>query len=365
MATTYMESGTAATQDLSFFSASAGTTPSSSATSLVPGMPRSVKLLTNGAANTTVDRSLCLQDSGSRIVFPYMFDTLPAGANIILQARTAGGLNIIQIQIGTTGKLNISNTGTGTGTQIGTTILKVNQPYFIGVSYVVTSTTVHTVNVFLNGKLEVQEVNQGTLTNTVSSTLRFQQNLAAGAATSGYIGGFYVDNSSNLLYPGNIIVTAKRPVSAGAANNWTTQIGSGGSGYGTGHAPQVNEQPLSTTNGWSIASSSLIVEEYTIEGASVGDKDVSNPRFQLIDYMGWVYFKSGTADTRNIILAGAATNITTTTSFALYTKIGASTTYPSTNTAIGMNNNSLVALASLAECGILLAYKLPRRVSIS
>jgi hypothetical protein len=206
---------------------------------------------------------------------------------------------------------------------------------------------------------------QGTLTSATSTTTRFFSATNFGTGNNVYFGDFYIDDGTTLDDPGNIIITNKRPNAAGALNDFTTQIGSGGSGYGTGHSPQVNEQPLSTTNGWSIASASAKTEEYTIEGAATGDIDVSNPRYKLVDYMGWIYAKTGTADTRNIIVNGVSSNISVTTGYAIYTKVAGSTSYPSGNTAIGMNNNSLVALDSLAECGILLAYKLPRRVSVT
>ncbi len=72
-------------------------------------------------------------------------------------------------------------------------------------------------------------------------------------STSGvaYFDDIYVDNGSDLSDPGNVHVTAKRPGSNGLSNGFATQIGSGGSGFGSGHAPQVNERPLSNTNGWS------------------------------------------------------------------------------------------------------------------
>ncbi len=361
MATTFMESGTSATQGTEFWTV-VGTATSDTVHYPFSG-PRSIKLFTSSPAVTaTAARAAVLADAGRRISFRFRFDTLPAGTAPILRiSQSSIGTVVFALNLLTTGALNV--VPTGIAATAGTTILKTNTWYRIGVAYTVTNSTTYTINVFIDGKLEITKSGGGTMSNVTSAALVLIANSALGVNVSEWYQDIYVDDSTALTDPGNIIVTNKRPVSAGAANNWTTQIGSGGSGYGTGHSPQVNEQPLSTTNGWSIASSSLIVEDYTIEGASVGDVDVSNPRYQLVDFMGWVYFKSGTADTRNIIVAGAASNITTTTAFALYLKIAGSTTYPSTNAAIGMNNNSLVALASLAECGILLAYKLPRRVS--
>ncbi|WP_323162301.1 hypothetical protein, partial [Pseudomonas fluorescens] len=80
-----------------------------------------------------------------------------------------------------------------------------------------------------------------------------------------------VDDSSALTDPGNIWVAAKRPNANGTTNGFTTQIGSGGSGYGSGHSPQVNERALSTTNGWSmVGAGAAVTEEYNIESKSTG-----------------------------------------------------------------------------------------------
>jgi hypothetical protein len=289
-------------------------------------------------------------------------DTIPSGTADIILFRTAANVTLFSLRILTNGRLQVVPSSSG-GTS-GTTVLSVNTPYLVQVSYTITSTTVFTIKVFLNQKLEITSTT-GTLGTTVSDRFQFQLASATGVNANMWVRDFFIDNLSTLDSPGDIIVTNKRPNANGAANNYTTQIGSGGSGYGTGHSPQVNEQPLSTTNGWSIASASSVTEEYSIENSATGDKNVSNPRYTLVDYMGWIYAKTGTADTRNIIVNGVSSNISVTTSYAMYTKAAGSTSYPSGNTAIGMNNNSLVALDSLAECGILLAYKLPRRISVT
>ncbi len=149
-------------------------------------------------------------------------------------------------------------------------------------------------------------------------------------------------------------------------NEWTTQVGSGGSGYGTGHSPQVNEQPVSGTNAWSIASASLKTEEYTIEAANVGDTDVSSARkYALIDYVGWASAKVATNGNRNMIVNGVTALKALITTNTTVFQIAGSTTYPSGATAIGFNNNSVNNLTTLNECGIMLAYRLNRRISIS
>jgi hypothetical protein len=359
--TIFLESGTDATQDNSFWTTIVGTVTSDSVGAITG--PRSLKIA-NGATPTTASatKNSVLAAAGRRISFRFKTDTLPNAQNWIRVLNTSG-TSRYAIRINSNG--TIASAPAGLSIITGTTALATNNVYRIGISFVLTSATVFTINIYINGKLEISHVNTGTLTGIDWDRLEFGVNSSWPANSNAWIDDIYIDDGTTKDDPGNIIVTNKRPNANGAANNYTTQIGSGGSGYGTGHSPQVNEQPLSTTNGWSIASASAITEEYTIESAATGDVDVSSRDKSLVDYMGWIYTKTGTADTRNIIVNGVSSNISVTTSYAMYTKAAGSTSYPSGNTAIGMNNNSLVALDSLAECGILLAVKLPRRVSVT
>src|SRR5258705_56447 len=81
-----------------------------------------------------------------------------------------------------------------------------------------------------------------------------------------------------------------------------------GTGHGTGHSPQVNEQPLSTTNGWSkIGAGSAVTEEYNVENRATGDVNI-NVTF-IVGVMGWVYASSLIAETGQIVVDGTATAI--------------------------------------------------------
>ena len=360
-ATTFMYDGGDSTRDDSFpWTVKTGaatidtTTPITGAASLKMDCTGLITYRMNGV----------YADAGRRTTFRFKMSAIPSGSVGIMAVQTSGANNIFVLNVTSAGKLMIVPTGANAGTT-GTTVLNTSTPYRIALSYTITSSTVFAAKVYLNGKLEATATVSGTLTTTSSNRILIGNGTAFGAGQFVWFDDIFIDDGATLDDPGNIIVTAKRPNANGAANAWTTQIGSGGSGYGTGHSPQVNEQPLSTTNGWSIASASLLTEEYTIEGAATGNIDVSNPRYKLIDYMGWVYAKVGSAGTRNIIVNGSASNVSLTTTATQFTKIAGSSTYPSGNTAIGMNNNSVNNLTSLYECGILLAYKLPRRVSVT
>ncbi len=168
----------------------------------------------------------------------------------------------------------------------------------------------------------------------------------------------YVDSGSNLKDPGNIWVTAKRPNANGTANNFSTQVGSGGSGYGTGHSPQVNERPLSTTNGWSVVGAgSAVTEEYNVENTAAGDIDISNPNISIIDVAGWVNASSLVGETTNIILNGSSLSQAITSTNTTYTKFAGSPIYPlGAGADIGIQTDTSLTTVTLNELGVMVAY---------
>ncbi len=360
---TWMEAGTDATQGTSFYGLIAGSGTSDSSVFFTGA--RSFRLEGNTAQNAYRSKTAICADAGSRITVRFRTTAIPASSSVAaIIVSNASNVSILSLNFTNAGKFSMQAVGAGAVT--GTQVLAVDTWYRIAIAYTITNSTTFTCRVYINGKLDISNSNSGTLTNVTTDRLILQNNTNLGASKYFYFDDIYVDNGTDLADPGNIIVTNKRPNANGAAVGYTTQIGSGGSGYGTGHSPQVNEQPLSTTNGWSITSASLITEEYSIEGASTGDLDVSNARkYTLVDYMGWAHVSSSGTTTRNIIVNGSATNISTTTTATTFSKVAGSATYPSGNTAIGVNDNSVNSLTRLFECGILLAYKLPRRISIT
>ncbi len=354
--TTFLEPGTDATQDLSFYISVSGTV--ASATDQVHTGTSSLKLSTGAGAATadaTSPTGVCA-DAGTQISCYFRFDALPAATASIIRVRTAA-LAVLNINMATDGKL--INAPQGATSATGTTVLAVNTWYRICVSYYITNTTTYQCKVYIDGVLD-STANAGTLTNTGSTLVGFRAANTAGANRNYWIDDLYVAtggaSSSSQPDTGDIRVTAKRPNANGTTNNFVTQIGSSGSGYGTGHSPQVNERPLSQTNGWSVvAVGSPVTEEYNIENASTGDVDVSSAT--LIDYVGWVFTKALTNETAQIIVNNVNANIAVTTAASLFQKVAGSATYPAgTGTDIGMVTDNTVTTVSLYECGIIFAY---------
>lgn len=364
MAVTFLEPGGDSTGNVA-------TTTGGGFWSTVSGSPSVDTIITHGTHKYSIKYPIntsgqsmrtttgILSDSGSRFSFYLYINALPTATKSFVGVYTLGVTNIFIVRVTSGGVLQIADTNL---TQVGSNgaTLATGQWYRISCAYNFTSTTVNSINLYVNGVSSISITN-GTFENTGSSMIIVGMLGTADTTYDMRISDFYVDNSTSLSDMGNIWVAGKRPFSNGTTNGFTTQIGAGGSGYGSGHAPQVNEVPLSTTNGWSmIGAGSAVTEEYTIEGQSVGF--VSTAGGTIVDFEGWVDASSATSETAQIIVAGATSNISLTSSSTVFTKIAGSTTYPVGGTDIGIVTGTTLTTVGLYECGIMVAF-IPASVS--
>ena len=357
MATKFLEPGGDATFNIAITTAGGfwGTISGSPtvATDFVHGNHlKSIQYAVN-ALNYTGTPSSTVSDTGSRVSFYIYLNALPSANATVLILRSAA--NAIKIKITSAGVVKLFETVNEIGTDGPT--LSTGVWYRISLAYTITSTTVNRFEVFVDGVSAISVTN-ATITNTGTSLIRFG-NLDGNLTLDFRSSDYYVDDSSTLTDPGNIWVTAKRPNANGTAVEFTTQIGAGGSGYGTGHSPQVNERALSVTNGWSISTTTKKTEQYSIESASTGDINLTGAT--IIDYMGWIYAAvDSIADSpvHNIIVGGTATAKTMATVNTMFTQVKGSSTYPAGSTDIGMDAQYTTTphLTSLFECGIIVAY---------
>ena len=316
----------------------------------------------SGASNKNVwlEKDSILADTGTRFSGYFEFPALPASDTEFIGFYN--GLHGIFIDISAAGVLefNDNNTIVKTGST-----LSAGTVYRISVAYVITSTSNYTVNVFLNGN-STPDISVTQADHTLS--FNAFHHLEVGIITfpgANYVVNFahvYVDNGTTLDDPGDIRVTAKRPLANGTSNQFTTGIGADpGSPYGSGNAKRENERPLNTANGWSTATiTTKQTEEYNIESASAGDVDLTGAT--LIAEAGWIDAKESSTShspVSHIIMNGVATVVTLTASAALYTNIVMNPTYPAgTGTDIGMDGaySSPGGVYSLYEAGMLIAY---------
>lgn len=351
----WAESGTDATQDFSFYDVTQGSVTSD--TSQAKTGPRSVNVSTSSPAVTAlVNRSGVLNDAGRRISVWFRFDTLPAVTDNFIALRDVSGNIVHRTGLTTTG--SVDNVPVGATTVNGTIVLAVNTWYLVTVCYVITNSTTFQFDIYVDGVLD-SSATAGTLTNTATDQLRLQRQSAAGANLNAWFDNIVIDNGTPANgFPGDLRVTAKRPNANGTANNFVTQIGSGGSGYGSGHSPQVNEQALSTTNGWSIAAVAATTEEYNIENRATGDVNLTGA--VVVGLVGWVYAKALVAETAQLIVDNATTNISLTSTISHFYAAATQTSYPAgTGTDVGMITSTTVTTVSLYECGVVIVYTEP------
>lgn len=354
MASIFADAGSAATYGLELWTSTGGFNgAASSDTQAILGSVRSIKCTqTQNQGSSNVTKNSILADAGRRFSFGYRTTALPSTYNSIVRVRDASSTAFL-VGVNSSGNLFIQNKWSS-GVATGATVLTTNTDYRISVAYTITNGSTNTVTVYLNG---VQEVTASNLTvDTGKTNLLLGRNLTLETCGTGtdYFAHVYVDDGTTGDI-GNIRVTAKRPASNGTNNNFSTQIGAGGSGYGSGHSPQVNERALSTTNGWSmVGAGSAVTEEYTIEGQSAGDVDITGATF--VDFIGWVYAASTGTETGSIKALGSTSNISLTTTNTMFTKIAGSTTYPAGGTDIGIVTSTDLNTVSLFEAGILVVY---------
>ena len=306
----------------------------------------------NSAANLRIDN--VGQDAGTRLTGYFYFSSFPGSTISFIDNQTTGGAGA------TEWKLSI--TSAGVLTLVGNTLSKTGSTlstgtwYRLAVGYTATSTSVFTVNVYLDDVVDIAATGaDGTLLgDSARRRLHFGWFTAPGANKVLYLQNVIVDDGSDNGDIGNYHTTAKLPSADGTLTEWTTAIGAAAGA----HFDDVAERPGAEANGWSIATTLVKTEEYSIQGVSVGDVNLTG--LTLLDYMGWVRAKiSATTGTpvTNIILAGSASAITLTASYVTYKKMAGSTTYPVGLVDIGTNGLAASSRTfSLAEAGIVFAY---------
>lgn len=368
MATTkFLEPGMDTTQDGSFFAGlnlGAGSTEGYDSTQAHTGTG-SMKCVVTVSGNTSSPFTPdIVSDAGACISAWFRFSTVAPATltNFLMVLTSANGSGRMGVGLNTNGTLNFANKGS-TSQANGSTTLVANTWYRISLSYTDVTISTWAAKVYINGILEINAsaAVQGNGSANSTASVSFGQNssslgsFATPAVSTIWIDSMYIDNRADLTDCGAIDVTAKRPNANGTTNGFTTQIGAGGSGYGSGHSPQVNERPLSTTNGWSmVGAGSAITEEYTIESAATGDVDISTAT--IVDFMGWVYAKALVGETGSIIVAGSSSNISLVNANTMFIKAAGSSTYPAGGTDIGIVTTTALTTVSLYECGIMVAY---------
>lgn len=354
--TTFLEPGTDATQDLSFYvNGSTGTI--GTATDQKYTGPCSLKAQLGNPSTTAIARGpdASLADAGTRVSFWFRFDSLPAASAIVFFGTNTSNQSVFQVVLNSTGNLVMTPVGATAAT--GSQVLAVNTWHHVVVAYTVTNTTTFRFQLYLDGIAEANAT-AGTLTRTGSSRCEPGAGNGFPINSNVWFDDIYTDNIADYSDTGAIRVTSKRPFANGTVNGFS---GTGvGSGYGSGNAVYVNEQPLSQASYVSIITvATAITEEYNIEKPPTGDVNIHGQ--EIIDICGWIFTKSLTGETVKLRLKNVDTNETITSTPAMYTAFAGSKVYPAgTGTDIGMvTDNTTATTVTLYECGVLIAYRYP------
>ncbi len=356
MATTFLEPGgdatfnTAITTAGGFWGGADGNT--SAATDFVHGgHKRSIKCAVNAESGVFTPSGV-FSDSGTRFSFYLYINALPSSTASVVWVTPNGFQNTVRVRLTSAGILQLWEETNQIGSNGGT--LTTGRWYRISLAYTITSTVVNRFELFVDAVSSISVTN-ATLTNIVSDRAKFG-NYDGNSTLDIRMSDFYMDNSSSLTDTGDVWVTAKRPNANGTATNFTTQIGSGGSGYGTGHSPQVNERAASTTNGWSVVNAGApVAENYNIENISTGDMNLSAST--IVDYVGWVYASALVSESASINMPSQSNGISITSTPTIYTGVRGTNVYPpGTGSDIGITTDSTVTTVSLYECGIIFAF---------
>lgn len=362
--TTFLESGTDATQGFEFFLSTtiSGTGTVTSDTSRPHTGPRSIKCTQGVGIGTAFATSPdgVFTDSGAQTSFWLNFDTLPGGIQQVCFGRTSGNANVFAVSVNATGTVRIAPTG-GTAAD-GSVSMAVNTWYRIGVSFYFTNTTTYQIKAYLHDAsgtlLDTITANAGTLTRVGVSRCAYGMLTGSwGNSTNIWIDDIYcaTGGASSASQPDtvDIRVTNKRPFANGTTNGFATT--GTPSGYGTGNAQYVNEQPLSTTNFVSVIAAGVTTEEYNVEGSTVGDTNLTG--VTIIDVGGWLYAKALLSETASMIINGASSNVSLVNANTMFENYAGITTFPlGTGTDIGLTTTALATTVTLYEAGILIAY---------
>ncbi len=259
------------------------------------GHARSLKVDTGaGPAEAKFVKTGILADAGRRITFYFRYPTSFAATAIIGSViNNAQTLAVFRVQMTTSGTLLLTNSaGTSLGT--GSTVLATNTSDRLCLAYTISSTTVYSVRLYLNGNStpEISVTNGTALSATDSGVLQLELSEQAGTNRIAYFSDCYVDDSTDLTDTGDINLAAKFPDEDNTVN-FESDIGTGA----------VNERPISETNGRQHTLATDVQENYTLQTAAEGDFDISTAT--LVARTALVWAKRGAFTAIGFVNAGA------------------------------------------------------------
>jgi hypothetical protein len=216
-----------------------------------------------------------------RVHFRFRFNALPAG-NVSIYRDASDG---VDIRLGSDGKLAITTGVAAGGLTVlvqGATVLAANTTHYFTLIVNVTSTTVYTLTLYLNGHMECSVTNGSTLAAVPASNIAWGWNSTPGAAIAGvnrilWIRDVYNDDGG--ATPGTPFGDLRGAIKLPNANGTTWPTGyDTATGSPANRANNVNERPPSATLTVSQVATAAATQSFQIEGVAAGDVDCSGWR---------------------------------------------------------------------------------------
>lgn len=351
----YMEPGTSATFDLSLWSDFTGTV--NSVAGPVHGQVRSQQCLTSNVGDVAYT-GIANRLSDHGILSAYLnLDTIPTGLSMMIGLidLSGGGSFPLQLFLDSNGKWNLLSGFGPISPQFppASGQVTVGQWTRISIAWNLTSTTVNEIRVYQDGVLIISITN-GTLASTGIDSFQIGwQSSGVGNSISSYWSDVYLDDRTDVTDCGDIRVTPKRPASNNV-NAFDTAVGASPANRWT----NVNERPLSETNGWENTTATTHRENYGIETRAGGDDNLTRAGVRIVGFLGWMWAKSSSASGASITMNGVDTLVNLTTTSAFYFSAGTPVlpSYPSNAAAIGILASGSAVNTFLYEAGVLIAY---------
>jgi hypothetical protein len=349
---TFLEPGTDATGDLSFYSSTSGTV--ASATDQAYTGSRSIKCSLGAPATAArVERLGVLADAGRRISFRMRCDTIPAaGTTAFCHLTTSGGTLSASMSMRTDGTIEFQPDGATAVT--GSTVVAANTWPRFAVAYTVTSATVFRFDFYVNGFLQ-GSATVGTMTTIATDMIQLRANAGFGDNANVWFDDLYIDDGADYTDPGAGFDNSEAcrvyavPAVANNVNTFDTGVGATPANRWT----NVNEVPLSETNGWQQAATADTQENYTLATRNAMGLTPKT----ILGRAAWIWAKgaAGGAGTPKIMDNGVETAIVLTSAGKLFTVLTTNNSYPSNAAGIGMRATNNADNTFLYECGTLVA----------
>lgn len=330
MAIVFIESGGDATGGIEFYSFSVGTNVPTSSTTVAKTGSRSIRFQGNGKSYLT--KLGVMADAGRRIQAHFRLTALPLNSYVPIIEVTKGNSEVYSVRLNSAGKVQLFASGVLVAT--GTTTIATGTWYKIALSFAITSATVNSAKVWLDAALEATGTNV-TLGVTGCNNLNLGWITDPGLLSTDfmYMDNVYVDDSTAVTDPGEIMVTAKKPDGTGT-NNFDTIIG----GAPTNRWDHVDDVPLNIATGFSHNAATLVAESFALQAAAVGEVDLTSET--ILGRTAWIYAKRGPAD--GYFVQKCATEADETFNTSLIIRNGSQATVAGNTIviAIAMNNDA-------------------------